>query len=169
MRRSSIGALCFFLFLPVVLAQNDAVPQESMAYCTFEDNSQLTVRYKKVELGKKASGPPNGKIWSPGDVPMLLFTETPILVGTTELNVGAYSVYTIPEKDRWTLIINKNVAANSPYDQQQDVVRVPMSIGKLSRPVTETQVSVGHIGQKLCILRVDVGSTGAWADVFRQK
>ena len=147
-------------------SQDDsATPQDAVAYCTYEDGSQLTVRYKKVSLDHK-NAPSNGKVWSPGDVPMLLFTEVPVMVENTELPVGAYSMFVIPEKDKWILIINKGVTAGAPYDEHLDLVRVPMSLGKLSRPLNEIQIAVGHIAPKLCSLRIDLGGTGAWADGF---
>jgi hypothetical protein len=140
-----------------------------MASCTFESGSQLTVRYSNAVPANKRDLP-NGKIWSPGDVPMLLFTEKPIIVGgATELPIGAYSLYVIPDKDKWTLIVNRNVAVGAPYDEKQDVVRVPMSIGKLPTPLLQPQVALGHIQPKLCSLRVDYAKLGVWADVFREK
>ena len=53
----------------------------------------------------------------------------------TSPEVIAYSIYIIPDKKSWTLIINKGVAAESKYDEHQDLVRVPMQIGHLSTMV----------------------------------
>jgi Protein of unknown function (DUF2911) len=156
------------LLLICVYAQDSSVPQSSVTYCTFADGNQVTVRYK----GDAATGKhdlPNGKVWSPGDVPMLLFTQVPLTVANIELPVGAYSMYVVPEKEKWTLIVNKNVTAGSAYDAAQDLVRVPMEMGKLAMAQDPPRISLGHIAPKVCSLRVDYGKSGAWADAFKEK
>src|SRR5882757_175568 len=82
------GALAF--------AQDASAPQNSMASCTYQDGNSLSVRYSDANPGKKRDLQ-NGKVWSPGDVPMLLFTETPVKVANVDIGVGAYSMYVIPD------------------------------------------------------------------------
>jgi len=167
MRRFIILHFLIVLFLSSVSFAQDA-PQNSMASCTYADGNSLTVRYSDANPGKLRSLP-NGKVWSPGDVPMLLFTETPVKVAGVELAVGAYSMYVIPDKGKWTLIINKNIAQGATYDEKQDLARTPMETGQLPAVIDQPHVSFGHIAPKVCSLRVDFAKTGAWADSFMQK
>jgi hypothetical protein len=167
MRRFIISYCLIVLFLSAVSFSQDA-PQNSMASCTYADGSSLTVRYSDANPGKLRSLP-NGKVWSPGDVPMLLFTETPVKVSGVELAVGAYSMYVIPDKGKWTLIINKNITSGATYDEKQDLARTQMETGQLSSTNEQPHVSFAHIAPKVCSLRVDFAKTGAWADAFMQK
>jgi hypothetical protein len=165
----TLRLILFSLLLSgVVFAQDTSNTQSAFSSCTFQDGNQLTVRYSNVAPDKKRDLP-LGKVWSPGDVPMLLFTESPLTVGNVAVPVGAYSMYVIPDKTKWTLIVSKNVTAGSAYDEKQDLVRVPMETGKLSLAAEQPQVSFGHIAPKVCSLRVDYAKTGAWADSFVQK
>ena len=155
-----VGALAF--------VQNAHAQQDMSATCTFEDEHSLTVRYSSSNKDHRRDVQ-NGRVWSPGDVPMLLFTEVPTVVEGTELPVGAYSMYVIPEKSKWTLIVNRNITAGSSYDEKQDVVRTTMGLGQLPTPAEAPHVSFNHSAPKVCSLRVDFGKTGAWADAFKEK
>src|SRR6266700_940286 len=167
MRRFIILYFLVALFLSSVSFAQDA-PQNVQASCTYADGNSLTVRYSDANPGKLRVLP-NGKVWSPGDVPMLLFTETPVKVAGVELAVGAYSMYVIPDKGKWTLIINKNIAQGATYNEKQDLARTPMETGQLPAVIDQPHVSFGHISPKVCSLRVDFAKTGAWADTFMQK
>jgi hypothetical protein len=167
--RSSVNCLLLIalFFAPAVFAEDPpSIPQSATTFCTFEDGNSLTVRYSNTP---RKGDLPNGKVWSPGDVPMLLFTEVPVKVVNTDLPVGAYSMFVIPGKDKWTLILNRNVNANAAYDEKQDILRTSMDVGRLPTPTDQPQVSFAHIGPKVCSLRVDHGKVGVWADVFVQK
>jgi hypothetical protein len=167
MRRFVISYFLLALSASAFCVAQDA-PQNSMASCTYTDGNSLTVRYSDTNPGKKRELQ-NGKVWSPGDVPMLLFTETPVTVSGVELGVGAYSMYVIPDKGKWTLIVSKNLTANAAYDEKQDLARTPMLTAQLPSPIDQPHVSFGHIAPKVCSLRVDFGKIGAWADSFNQK
>src|SRR6266496_1972151 len=167
-RRLKICSLPLLFLCTISLAQDAPAPQDMAATCTYENGSSLTVRYSVANPGRKRDLP-NGRVWSPGDVPMLLFTETPVTVAGVELAVGAYSMYVIPDRGKWTLIINKSITAGSGYDEQQDLVRTAMGIGQLPVPSDQPRVSFNHAAPKVCSLRVDFGKTGAWADAFMQK
>ena len=99
-----------------------------MASCTYADGNSLTVRYSDANPGKKHELQ-NGKVWSPGDVPMLLFTETPVTFAGCERRWCVQHVRN-PRQGKWTLIVNKNVAAGATYDEKQDLARTPMQTGQ---------------------------------------
>jgi Protein of unknown function (DUF2911). len=60
----------------------------------------------------------------------------------------AYSIYLIPAEQHWTLIVNKNVSADSKYDSTQDLLRAPMQSGNLEEATGELQVVFAHIAPK---------------------
>jgi len=151
------------LFLPILsLAQDDATGNSNTAVCTFTDEKEISVRYNPAKMGK--TDPPGGKIWVPGGFPMDLFTETTLTLNNVDIPTGAYRLYFIPGKDAWTLIVSKNVSANTAYDDKQDLVRAPMQIGKLPQAEPDVSVYFGHIAPKTCDMRVDVGKMRVWMD-----
>lgn len=148
----------------VGVAQQTAT-NTSTTSCTFHDGMQLSVRYDNQVT--KNNRLPQGKIWAPGDKPMLLFTQVGLTVGNSQIPPGAYSMYLIPQRGDWTLVVNKDVTDGSKYDEHKDLLRTPMEVGQLSEP-QQFSVMFGHIAPKQCNMRVYSGKTGAWAE-FKEK
>lgn len=147
---------------PLLAQQND---NSQTTTCSFDDEKQISVQYNAVSASDKL---PNGKVWAPNGSPLLLFTQTPVTLGNTEIPVGAYSMFVIPGKENWTLIVNKNVTPGSKYDESQDLARVQMDIGQLGNPEKQLSVVFGHSGPKQCSMRIYYGKIGTWAD-FHEK
>ncbi len=99
---------------------------------------------------------------------MFLFTQTALTLGSSVIPAGAYSLYIIPEKHAWTLVVNRNVVAGSKYDEKQDLGRAAMQIGENEDSVKQAQIALAHIAPKQCNLRVYYEKAGAWAE-FREK
>ena len=138
-----------------------SVPEQQMAACTFEDGGQVSVRYEAAEAhGDK---PPEGRAWSPGETPIFLFTSTAVKLGEDAIPIGAFSLFVIPEKHVWTLVVNKDVSGKK-YDAQQDLAREPMELGSVDEASKEVSVVLGHIAPKVCSLRLYYGKTGAWVE-----
>jgi hypothetical protein len=52
---------------------------------------------------------PFGKLWRTGaNEPTMLHVSGPITVAGVKLDAGTYSLYTIPEKEQWTIILNRS-------------------------------------------------------------
>jgi hypothetical protein len=137
---------------------------ESTAVCTFADDTEVSVRYNSVST-KDTPKAQNGKIWTPGGAPVVLFAQTELSVNNISLPVGAYNVYFIPGKDAWTLVINKNVTAGSAYDEKSDVVRLRMEGAKLGSPADRLNISFGRIAPKQCEIRAYFDQSGTWATI----
>jgi hypothetical protein len=133
--------------------------------CTFDDGKQISVRYSPAANTDHRL--PEGKVWSPGGSPMYLFTSAPLVVGTDQIPVGAYSMFFVPQKNNWILILNKNVASSSHYDQHQDLLRLPMQVATLSSPQAFTVV-FGHVAPKQCNMRIYESKLAAWEE-FKEK
>lgn len=57
------------------------------------------------------------------------YTSNDLMFGDLEVPAGEYTLFTIPEEDGGTLIINKETGQNGQsYDEEQDLGRVPMEI-----------------------------------------
>ena len=57
------------------------------------------------------------------------YTSSDLMFGNLEVPAGEYTLFTIPEPDGGTLIINKQTGQNGQsYDKSRDLGRVPMQI-----------------------------------------
>lgn len=148
------------LIVPGALAQSGNAPS-STTTCTLDDGRQVYVRYNPVATSKEKIS--NGKPMTPGGAPMTLFTEAQLMLGTSTIPIGAYTVYPIPAHDHWTLAVNKNVTAGAPYDEKQDIARAPMETAQVPQPSDALEVAFAHVGNR-CTLRVYIGKTASFAD-----
>lgn len=165
MRRRTICVLLLGCSAIIVPANAQQAESQS-AYCNFDDGNQVTVQYNASDSGKDQ--PRNGKIWAPGGTPMVLYAQTPLVLNGKTIPVGAYSMYVLPNRKDWTLVVNKNVTAGSPYDEKQDIARGPMELGEIGEPAKQLQVSFAHMGPKQCNLRLYYGKVGAFAELDEQ-
>jgi Protein of unknown function (DUF2911) len=147
------------VLLTTVCSAQQAAPS-STASCNLDDGRQIYIRFNPI--ASKNDKLQNGKPWTPGGAPMTLFTEAQLSFGGATIPVGAYTVYPIPAKDKWTLVVNKNVAAGSSYDEKQDIARAPMETDQISQPSNELEVAFAHVGDK-CTLRIYFGKSASFA------
>jgi Protein of unknown function (DUF2911) len=153
---------------PATAAQPAAAAADSeSAVCTFEDGKQITARYHPMSVGH-GDAPAAGKVLMPGGSAMTFFTETDLVLGNTTIPTGAYTMYIIPGRKEWTLIVSKNVTVDAKYDEKHDLARTTMEIGQLSTPADRLSLYFGHTGPKKCEIDVDYGKTRGWVE-FREK
>jgi Protein of unknown function (DUF2911) len=164
--RACCLVLIFSLLALGLLVFAATKPDPETTACSFDDGNEINVRYTPTTTDKEKLQ--SGRIWTPGGSPMFLFTSTETTLANSTLPVGAFSLYVIPGKDRWTLIVNKNVNPEAKYDEHQDLVRSPMALGQLGEPAKELQLAFVHVAPKECNLRIYFGRDGAWAE-FKEK
>ena len=121
----------FLATIATAQADQDANDPTRTASCDFADDKEISVEYNGSVMSDKDQ-PHNGKVWLPAGSPMTLFTQVPLILNHQELAVGAYTMYVIPNKKDWTLIVSRNVTNPKTYDEKQDLVRAPMEIGGVS-------------------------------------
>lgn len=121
----------------------------------------MYVRYVPIAANKEKIQ--NGKPWSPGGTPMTLFTEAPLTLGSSQIPVGAYTLYPIPGRGNWTVAVNKNVTPGAAYDQNQDIARTQMETAQVDQPSDTLEVAFAHVGMR-CTLRIYVGKSASFAD-----
>jgi hypothetical protein len=165
-------SMMYTVFLCSVLSVNGAFAQKAVqaptasASCTFTDGKQISVRYHRA-AAMNSEKVPLDKVWTPSDSPMDLFTQVDLTLGDTVIPTAAYSIYLLPGKEIWTLIVNKNVTAGSPYDEKQDLLRFPMQGGQLSK-AEKFHVAFAHVAPKQCNMRIYHGKRASWAE-FKEK
>lgn len=79
-----------------------------------------------------------GKIWRLGanECTEIKFFKN-VVIGGKKIKAGTYSLYAIPEKDKWVMIVNKQTDrwGAYTYNEAKDVVRVEVPVKALPQPV----------------------------------
>jgi hypothetical protein len=83
---------------------------------------------------------PYGQVWRTGanDATELTTTKD-ILIGNKQLKAGTYSLFSIPEKDKWTIIINSDLGlwGSYNYNEKLDILRFEVPVQKIEDVVYE--------------------------------
>jgi hypothetical protein len=107
----------------------------------------LTVDYSSPRLkGRKVGAElaPYGQVWRTGANEATTFVTTAdITVGGTPVPAGNYTMFTIPNKDKWVLIISKKTGEwGTDYPgASNDLARVDMKVSTLPSPVENFTIS----------------------------
>ena len=117
------------------------------AKVTFADAKTVTIDYSRPSAkGRQVFGGlgPYGKVWRTGANEATAFVTTAdVMVGNTHVPAGSYTLYTIPQADKWTLIINKQTGQwGTEYHQDQDLARVDMKKQEITVPVEQFTIAL---------------------------
>ena len=111
------------------------------------DGVNITINYSQPAVrGRKIMGElvPYGKVWRTGAnaTSSIEFSDAVKIDGKTVAK-GKYGLYTIPGKDEWTIMLNKDIKWGSDeYTEKQDVVRVKSKPAKTAALVESFTISV---------------------------
>ena len=85
-----------------------------------------------------------GQVWRLGANEATHFsTDRDIMMGSTRIPAGRYTLYAIPDSARWTLIVNRQVGQwGTSYNRAQDLARIPMTVRTLRAPVETLTVVI---------------------------
>jgi hypothetical protein len=85
-----------------------------------------------------------------------------LMVKGSTVPAGSYTIFTVPDPDKWTLIVNKHTGeSGTPYKyESEELARVPMSVTKLPSPVENFTISFDHTGGS-CTMRMSWENTQA--------
>ena len=143
--------LLLIFLLPLIFVQNTIFAQEAIsprpsptAIVTMKfENTYVKVTYcQPHKRGRDIFGKlvPYGKVWRTGANEATEITTTKdIMLGGQKLKAGTYSIYTIPYKDKWTIIINEEVGQWGSYNylKKSDVIRLDVPTQKITDVVYE--------------------------------
>jgi Protein of unknown function (DUF2911) len=92
-------------------------------------NTVITIEYNRpVARGRELFGAlvPWGKVWTPGaDYATTIEVSTDVKFEGQALPAGTYSLWTEPQPDRWTVIVNRvQPVFHTRYPAGQDILRV---------------------------------------------
>jgi len=140
------------------------------ASCDLGGGKTIKTDYSSPRMkGRKIYGDlvPSGQVWRTGANDATTFvTSSDVVVGGKDVPAGSYTLFTIPNADKWTLIINKKTGEwGIPYKYESDeLARVDMKVSKLPAPVEDFTIAYDKSGDS-CTLRIDWETTRASVDI----
>jgi hypothetical protein len=170
--QKQIVVLCVSMFVLIAvagLAQEEKASRPSpasQAQCQFADGKTIHVDYSSPRAkGRKIYGGlvPYGEVWRTGANEATTFlTDANLTVNGKDAPAGSYTVFTIPNQGKWTLIINKKTGEwGIPYKYEGDeLLRADMQVSKTPSSVENFTISFEQSGSK-CTMHLDWENTRA--------
>ncbi len=159
-------------------SQRPSPPQQAVFH--FADGKTVTVDYSSPRAkGRKIFGGlvPYGQVWRAGANEATTFvTDTAVTVGGKSVPAGAYTLFTIPNADKWTLIISKTTKndkggplwGTNYAGESQDLARTDMKVSSLPAPVENFTIALDKVGNGAS-LRMDWETTRASVEISEAK
>src|ERR1051326_466752 len=169
MKKTAFGLLFLLTLAAFSFSQQDKSKRPSppaQAQCKLPDGKTITVDYSSPRLkGRKVGGEvaPYGEVWRTGANEATTFVTTANLsIEGKDVSPGNYTLFTLPEQDKWTLIINKHTGEwGIPYKyESEELARIPMSVSKTSAPVENFTIAFNQAGGA-CTLQMSWENTQA--------
>jgi hypothetical protein len=167
------GGMTLGLMAMLGSAQSDKAARPSpaaKATCALAGGKTITVDYSSPRAkGRKIFGGlvPYGEVWRAGANDATTFvTAADLMVGGKHVPAGSYTIFAIPDKEKWTLVISKKTGEwGIPYPgADQDLVRVDMKTSTLPTAVENFTITFDKTSGG-CTLRMDWETTRAAVDI----
>ncbi len=182
MRKHLFAIMVVFVFSLAVLtspglSQQDKSTRPSppaKAECKFQDGKTITVDYSSPRMkGRKIFGDlvPYGKVWRAGANEATTFVvSTDVTIGGKLVPAGSYTLFTIPNEGKWTLIISKKTGEwGIPYPgEAEDFMRTDMLMSTLPAPVENFTIKLEHVAN-VCTMHMDWETTRASVGISRKR
>lgn len=141
--------------------------------CKFSDGKSIHVAYSSPRAkGRKIFGGlvPYGQPWRTGANEATTFVnDVDVTIGGKTVPAGNYTMFTVPEQNKWTLIISKKTGEwGIPYPEGEDLMRADMSVSKTSAPVEDFTISFHEMGNG-CHMYLDWEDTRATVEITEKK
>jgi hypothetical protein len=168
--------LCLGLAVASIAAPQDKASRPSppaKAECKLAGGKTITVDYSSPRAkGRKIYGGlvPYGQVWRAGANEATTFvTDADLTIGGTTVPAGSYTIFAIPNADRWTLVISKKTGEwGTAYPGAgEDLARIDMKASKLPAAVENFVIAFDSTGTG-CTLHMDWESTRASVDIAKK-
>lgn len=133
---------------------------------------KITIAYGRPYMkGREIFGGlvPFGQVWRTGaDEATTLKTEADLMIDELHVPAGEYALFTIPNKNEWTLILNTvpNQWGAFKYDQSKDLGRAPMKVQKASSPHEQLFIDIQPLSGSNALLKIAWDETEAVAPLM---
>jgi hypothetical protein len=172
-RRLALSTLVIFLALGFGIAQMGGKSRPSpaaSATCNLGNGKTIKTDYSSPRMkGRKIYGDlvPYGEVWRTGANEATTFVASAnVEVGGKDVPAGSYTIFTVPNPDKWTLIINRKTGEwGIPYKYEHDeLARADMKVSKLPSPVEDFTISYEKSGNG-CVMNIDWDTRRASVDI----
>jgi hypothetical protein len=170
--------MCSVLMLSVFAAAQTGKEKQrpspaANAQCKFADGKSIKVAYSSPRAkGRKIYGGlvPFGEVWRTGANEATTFvTDANLTIGGKDIPAGNYTMFTVPNQDKWQLVISKKTGEwGIPYPEGEDLARADMGVSKTSAPVENFTISFHEMGTG-CHMYIDWESTRATVEITEKK
>lgn len=170
MKKTAVVLLFILSFTLFAAAQQDKSKRPSppaQAQCKLPDGKTITTDYSSPRMkGRQIFGGlvPYNEVWRTGanEATTLVTQDNLVAPKGTDIPAGAYTIFTVPTQDSWTLIINKHTGEwGIPYHyESEELARIPMTVTKLSSPVENFTISFDQSGRG-CTMHISWENTQA--------
>jgi hypothetical protein len=177
MRKQIVSLTSLLLAFTVLAACQEKSKRPSppaQAQCKFSDGKTITVDYSSPRAkGRKIFGElvPYGEVWRTGANEATTFvTDTNLSVGGKDVPAGSYTIFTVPNADKWTLIVNKTTGEwGIPYKYEaNELARIDMKVSPTSSPVENFTIALAPMGGS-CTLNISWENTQASVNISEKK
>jgi len=151
-----VGVLSLVLGCALVMvAQQDKAKRPSppaQAKWDLGGGKSVSIDYGSPRAkGRKIYGElvPFGQVWRTGaNEATTLVTPVDLTIGGTTVPAGSFTIFTVPNKDKWTLVISKKTGEwGTDYPgPSNDLARVDMKASTLPAPVENFTISFEKAG-----------------------
>jgi Protein of unknown function (DUF2911) len=134
--------------------------------------NKITIEYgRPYKKGRDIFGglEPLGKVWRTGaDEATTLTTGKDLMIGDIHVPAGTYGLFTIPDKGKWMLVLNKTAKqwGAFDYDAKQDLGRTAMQVKTLDAPVEQLLIEIVPTGGSDGTLKITWDRTEASVDLM---
>jgi hypothetical protein len=131
---------------------------------TLKDGKKVLVDYSRPSMHeRKIMGGlvPYGKVWRTGANAATTFeTQADLEIAGKQVPAGKYTLYTIPNEDSWTVIINKQTGQwGTVYKEDQDLARVNVKPVKLDQAVDQFTIAFQPDGDSAGVMKLEWENT----------
>jgi Protein of unknown function (DUF2911) len=172
----SVVCVALALFILVLHAQEDKSKRPSppaTATLDLGSGKSITIDYSSPRLKGRTVGQqvaPYGEVWRTGANEATTFiTTADVTVGGTAVPAGNYTLFTLPNKDKWVLILSKKTGewgTNYP-GPSNDLARIDMKVSTLPSPVEDFTISFSK-NSSGGTLSLEWGSTRASVPIVKK-
>ena len=150
----------FFILQALVISAQEKVQiklTSASPSASFEQelgNAIIKVSYSRpLTRGRKIFGElvPFEKLWRTGASDCTsITTNEDIVFGNTTLKMGSYSIFTIPSKKEWTIIVNTDTTLHGEtgYDAKKDVFRFTVPVESIPNFYETFTIEINDINSK---------------------
>jgi len=164
----------FLLIVAVYVSAQDKKPLSPPAHaqCQFPDGKTIKIDYSSPRMNDPKTGQPRkimgglvpyGEVWRTGANEATTFvTDANVTVDGKDVPAGSYTIFTVPNQDKWTLIVNKKTGEwGIPYKYESDeLLRADMNVSKAPSTVQNFTIDFNQEGGS-CNMRLSWENTQA--------